>query len=69
MAYITVMIAEVIRKEIRKSKKTRYLIAQETGVSEAQLCRFMQGQSFRCETADILLQYFGYSLKKGQVKK
>ena len=63
------MILETIRKEIAKSKKTRYRIARESGVSEAQLCRLMQGKTITCETAEIMLKYFGYSLKKGKVKK
>ncbi len=58
------MIIEMIRKEIEKSKKTRYQIWQDTGVSEAQLCRLMQGKTVTCETADILLEYFGYKLEK-----
>ena len=60
------MIVDVIRKEIGRSKKTRYQIAKESGVSEAQLCRLMQGKTLTCETADILLKYFGYKLKKGK---
>ena len=63
------MIVKIIRKEIANSNKTRYQIAKDSGVSEAQLCRLMQGKTITCETADILLQYFGYNLKKGQVKK
>jgi plasmid maintenance system antidote protein VapI len=58
------MIVEMIRKEINKSKKTRYQIAQESGVSEAQLCRLMQGKTITCETADILLKYFGLKITK-----
>jgi transcriptional regulator with XRE-family HTH domain len=63
------MIVQTIRKEIASSNKTRYQIAKESGVSEAQLCRLMQGKTITCETADILLQYFGYKLKKGQMRK
>jgi plasmid maintenance system antidote protein VapI len=58
------MIVDIIRKEIDRSKKTRYRIAQESGVSEAQLCRLMKGKTITCETADILLKYFGYIVKK-----
>ena len=60
------MIVDTIRKEIGRSKKTRYRIAKESGVSEAQLCNLMQGKTITCETADILLRYFGYKLKKGR---
>ena len=60
------MIIETIRKEIEKSKKTRYRIWKDTGVSEAQLCRLMQGKTVTCETAEILLKYFGYKIKKSK---
>ena len=59
---------EIIRKEIRASKKTRYRIAQETGITEVQLCRVMQGRSLSAETLGILLDYFGYELKKARRK-
>ena len=64
------MIVEMLQKEIARSKKTRYQIAKETGISQAQLCRLMQGKVIiNCKTAEVLLKYFGYSLKKGKVKK
>jgi hypothetical protein len=56
------MIIETIRKCIDASGKTRYRICQESGVSEAQLCRLMQGKTIYCETADILLKYFEVEL-------
>ena len=55
---------KILRQEIKKSTLSRYRIAQETGISEAQLCRFMQGGSLKVETTDILLNFFGYELKK-----
>jgi transcriptional regulator with XRE-family HTH domain len=58
------MLIETLKREINRCGKTRYQIAKESGVSEAQLCRFMKGQSFYCQTADILLRYFGYELRK-----
>ncbi|MFC1781110.1 helix-turn-helix domain-containing protein [Planctomycetota bacterium] len=64
MMYNLVMILELLKKEIRQCGLSRYEIAKRTGVSQAQLCRFMKGQSFQCETADLLLQFFGYELKK-----
>ena len=62
--YNLVMIIEVLKKEIQQCGLSRYEIAKRTGVSEAQLCRFMKGQSFQCETADLLLKFFGYELRK-----
>lgn len=61
---ICMEIVEVIRKEIRKSKKSRYQIADDTGISQTRLCRLMQGENINCENAGILLEYFGYKLKK-----
>ena len=57
------MILETIRQKIKKSGKTRYQIAKESGVSESQLCKVMQGKTIYCETADKLLDYFGLELK------
>ena len=57
-------IVEMIRKEIIKSKKSRYQIANDTGISQTRLCRLMQGENINSENAGILLEYFGYTLKK-----
>ncbi len=63
------MIIERIRKQIERSKKSRYRISQETGIDEAALCRIMQGGSCKVETADKLLKYFGLTIaKKGKRK-
>lgn len=61
----------IILKEIETCGKTRYRIAQSTGVSEAQLHRLVSGGSLKAETAGTLLQYFGYEVrkKKGRGKK
>lgn len=55
---------KILREEIEKGEISRYRIAQETGISEAQLCRFMQGGSLKVETTDLLLDFFGYELQK-----
>lgn len=57
-------IVEMIREEIKKSKKSRYQIADDTGISQTRLCRLMQGENINCENAGILLEYFGYKLEK-----
>ena len=67
--YNPVMIIDVLQREIRQCDLSRYEIAKRTGVSQAQLCRFLKGQSFQCETADILLKFFGYELRKTKRKK
>ena len=62
---------EIIRKEIDNCGKSRYRIAQDTEISEAQLHRLMNGGSLKAETVGVLLEYFGYEIrkKKGRVKK
>ncbi|MCH7920055.1 MAG: hypothetical protein IIC50_18960 [Planctomycetes bacterium] len=62
---------EIILKEIKTCGKTRYRIAQATGVSEPQLHRLVSGGSLKAETAGTLLEYFGYEVrkKKGRGKK
>ena len=62
-------IVEAIRKEIRKSKINRRQISLKSGVSEEQLCRLMQGKTLTAETSGILLDYFGYELKKKARRK
>lgn len=64
-------VIEIIRKEIETCGKSRYRIAEDTGVSEAQLHRFINGGSLKAETAGALLGYFGYELrkKKGGAKR
>jgi plasmid maintenance system antidote protein VapI len=63
------MIIETIRKQIKTCGKTRYKIAQESGVGEDQLCRIMQGKTCTVETADILLDYFGLTIAKKKSSK
>ena len=57
-------IAEIIRKEIRHSNKSRYQIANESKITEVQLCRLMQGKTLTAETLGVLLTYFGYEIRK-----
>jgi hypothetical protein len=38
------MITELLQNAIRESGVSRYAISKRTGVDQAQLCRFMQGQ-------------------------
>jgi len=57
-------IAEIVRKEITKSKKSRYRIANDTGISEVQLSRLLKGRTLTAETLAVLLDYFGYEVRK-----
>lgn len=63
--YIVIMkMMDIIRKEIANSDKTRYRISKDTGIQQAVLCRVLQGGSLKAESAENLLRYFGYSIKK-----
>ena len=61
-------ISQQIKDAIRRSEKTVYQIAKETGVTQAALSRFMstdpnQHRDIRLEaTADKLAAYFGLAL-------
>jgi hypothetical protein len=60
------MILDTIKKQIQQCGKTRYQISKETGICQAALSRLMSGErrSIHCKSADILLRYFGYELRK-----
>jgi len=44
-------------------------INRETDIDKEALCRIMQGGICKAQTADILLKYFGYELRKKKIKK
>ncbi len=37
-------LSDEIRQAVQQSAKTRYVIAQETGIDAGSLCRFVQGK-------------------------
>lgn len=43
---------------------SRYEISKRSGVSQAQLCRLMKGRTLATDTAEQLLAYFGYEIRK-----
>ncbi len=54
---------EVLKTAIMESGLSRYRIAQETGNTEASLCRFVSGEtSLRLDKADRLAAYLGLRL-------
>jgi plasmid maintenance system antidote protein VapI len=64
------MIIGIIKNELKKSKISRFQIARDTGVDEATLSRIYHGKmTCKAETADKLLDYFGYEIKKRGAKK
>jgi hypothetical protein len=55
--------SEDLRRAIQCCGKTRYRISQETGVSEAVLCKFMQGErGMLLPSIDKLYVYLGLRL-------
>ncbi len=56
---------QLMRDEIRRRELTQYRIAQETGIKQPSLCRFLKGGSLRIETAAKLLDYLGFEIVKG----
>ena len=55
---------DIIRAEINKGKHTRYAISKATGIDQVALMRIVRGGSCKAETADKLLQFFGYEIRK-----
>ena len=70
MYAIVMDIISAIKNEIQNSGRSHYRICEDLKLSQAQLCRLMQGkQGLSVDTAGRLLAYFGYTLKKGRVKQ
>ena len=62
-------ISEEIKKAILTAGVTRYRIAQDTGIDEATLCRFVSGERGLSMLAiDRLAEYFGYKIVKAKGK-
>lgn len=55
---------ETIRNEIRNCGKSRNRIAIDTGVDPAVLHRFINGGGLKLETAEVLLDYFGFDVER-----
>jgi hypothetical protein len=63
-------IMEIIRCEVEKSPESRRQICIATGIDETAMHRIMERNgSCMAETADKLLTYFGYELKKKARRK
>ena len=62
-------VSDEIKKAILAASVTRYRIAQDTGVDEATLSRFVSGERGLSMIAiDLLAEYFGYKLVKSKGK-
>jgi len=58
-----------MRDEIRRQNLTQYRIAQDTGIKQPRLCKFLSGGSLRIETAAELLDYLGFEVVKSKREK
>lgn len=59
-------LTDVLRAAIEHCGSTRYRIAKDTGIPETSLMRFVRGEtSIRLDKADVLANYFGLKLVKG----
>lgn len=63
------MIIEEIRKQIKTSSKSLNQIGRETGIDKAALSRIMNGGSCKAETLEVLLNHFGYEIRKKKTTK
>jgi hypothetical protein len=57
-------IIQLVRYLLEHGGMSRYRISKETGISEGRLCRILHGQSCTVETAEKILDLFGYELTK-----
>jgi hypothetical protein len=58
-------IADMLRREIERSPETLTAIARATGILQPPLWRFVhEGVDPKLESAEKLLAYFGYVVKK-----
>jgi transcriptional regulator with XRE-family HTH domain len=60
---------DTLKAAIEQSGVSRYRIAQDTGILETSLSRFMRGEtSLRLDKADVLAEYLGLELVKRKAK-
>ena len=57
-------IMDLIRDCIKNNGESRYSIAKSTGIDQTTLHRIVRGGSCQAETAEKLLDHFGYEIRK-----
>jgi hypothetical protein len=63
-------VIDSIRKAIRQAKVSRYQIAQDTGIHESALSRFVSGErGLSMEAVDTLCDYLGLELRPKAKRK
>jgi plasmid maintenance system antidote protein VapI len=64
------MLNEILKKAINDCGKNRNRISIDTGIDPAILCKYVNGKrGIKADTADKLLQYFGYKIVKKTAEK
>ncbi len=63
------LINNLLRAEIKSCGKLRSVISRETGITESALSRFLYGANCTSGTASILLDYFGFEIKRKKKRK
>jgi hypothetical protein len=61
-------VADVIRRAMLSSEKSRYQLSREAGVDQAALCRFAAGSGLRTESLELLAQALGLEIVVQEVK-
>jgi plasmid maintenance system antidote protein VapI len=70
MARKTKKLSEQLKSAILNCGQTRYRIAQETGITEATLSKFIHGHhGLSQETVDVLGEYLGLRLVSDSKRK
>ena len=62
-------VSEVLRYAVQDSAQSRYRIAQETGISESTLSRFLNGADLQTVNVDLLAEYFDLELRPTENKR
>lgn len=65
------MIREAVLRELRRSKHTRYWLAQQLGIQRQSLYRMLDdgGQGFSTKTADAMLKILGLHITARKTKQ
>lgn len=56
-------VTETLREAVRRSIKSRYRIAKESGLSESVISRFMDGAGISSDSLDRLAETLGLRLR------
>ena len=62
--YEIMKLSDTLRNEVKTCGISRYRISVETGIDPAVLHRFVNGGGLKLETAETLLNYFCFEIKR-----